>query len=60
MSSIILGHENSKKKAETFITYIKFIRLMPRYSYHITLKINAETLWSSYDRVIIIELVHVS
>lgn len=32
---------------------------MPRYSYHVTLKINAEILWSSYDRVIIIELAHV-
>ena len=59
MSSIILGRENSKKKAETFITYIKLIKLMPKYSYYITLKINAEALWSSYDRVIIIELAHV-
>lgn len=60
MSDMILASENSKKKTDTFVTFMKLMQLRPRYPYPFTLKVNAEPSRSSHSRrVIIIELAHV-
>lgn len=59
MSDITLDSENSKEKGKHFATFMKFIKLRPRYSLHAILKTNGEISCLSHDRFIIIELSHV-
>lgn len=46
------------RKKQILFTFMKLMKLKLRYSYHATLKLNAEPQCFSHDRAIIIKLTH--